>query len=43
MIRQDDYDVDALGLLDLETGDHLLVPRFEWVKYNEASREAIGA
>lgn len=43
MIRQDDYDVDAVGLLDLETGDHLLVPRVEWLKFNEGPREAIGA
>ncbi len=43
LVRQDDHEVDAVGLLDLETGDHLLVHRPEWVKYNEAPREAIGA
>ncbi len=43
LIRKDDHEVDAVGLLDLETGDHLLVSRPDWVKYNEAPREAIGA
>lgn len=41
MVRQDDPETDAVGLLDLETGDLLLVPRCEWVKFNEGPRETI--
>lgn len=39
LVRSDDHSVNAIGLLDLETGDHILVSRSEWLKYNETPRE----
>ena len=40
LVRSDDHQVNALGLLDLETGDHILVSHPDWLKYNERHREA---
>ena len=40
LVRSDDHLVNAIGLLDLETGDHILVSLPEWLKYNERHREA---
>ncbi len=40
LVRSDDHLANAIGLLDLETGDHFLVSLSEWLKYNERHREA---
>ena len=39
LVRSDDHKANAIGLLDLETGDHILVSRPDWLKYNERHRE----
>ena len=40
LVRSDDHLANAMGLLDLETGDHILVSLSEWLMYNERHREA---
>lgn len=40
LIRSDDHQANAIGLLDLETGDHILVSLPDWLKYNERHCEA---
>ena len=40
LVRSDDHQANAIGLLDLETGDHILVSHPDWLKYNERHREA---
>ena len=40
LVRADDHQANAVGLLDQETGEHILVPRSEWMKYNEAAPPA---
>ena len=39
LIRADDHAANAIGLLDQETGEHILVNRSEWLKHNEGPRE----
>ena len=39
LVRSDDHSANAIGLLDLETGDHILVSHSDWLKYNERHRE----
>lgn len=41
LIRADDRLADAMGLLDLETGDHILVHRADWLKYSESTRKVV--
>lgn len=43
LVRSDDHPANAIGLLDLETGDHILVSLPEWLKYNERHREAMAS
>gem|GEM_PF-2831376 len=39
LVRADDHAANAIGLLDQETGEHILVNRSEWLKHNESPRE----
>ncbi len=41
LVRADDREEDAIGLLDVETGDHFLVRRAEWLKYNAGPRQIL--
>jgi hypothetical protein len=38
LVRADDHRANAIGLLDLETGDHILVNYGDWLKHNESPR-----
>ena len=40
LVRADDREADAIGLLDQETGEHILVDRVEWLKHTEISRDS---
>lgn len=40
LIRADDREADAIGLLDQETGEHILVDRVEWLKHTEICRDS---
>jgi hypothetical protein len=39
LVRSDDHQANAIGLLDLETGDHILVSHPDWLKYTERHRD----
>ena len=41
LVRADDHGGNAIGLLDQETGEHILVSLSEWLKYNESLRVAV--